>query len=110
MAALILMKPFRTPATALSALWTLEIGADAMNQAVEDLGLTGSYDINGIKTMPGSFNFDTHNINLAWAGVGQFEDQVNPMSMMVYMGAIAGGRPGCFHLPDMGTDAECQSA
>ena len=40
-----------------------------------------SYDINGIKSQfPGSFNFDTYNINLGWAGVGQFEDQVNPLS------------------------------
>lgn len=85
---------------------TLEIGADAMNQAVEDLGLTGSYDINGIKTTPGSFNFDTYNINLAWAGVGQFEDQVNPMSMMVYMGAIAGGGQAASPCLIMGTDAD----
>lgn len=62
-----------------------------MNEIVNHLGLTSSYDINGIESVPGSFNFDTYNINLGWAGVGQFEDQVNPLSLMVYMGAIAGG-------------------
>ena len=51
----------------------------------------GNVDIYGIESVPGSFNFDTYNINLGWAGVGQFEDQVNPLSLMVYMGAIAGG-------------------
>lgn len=70
---------------------TLQIGGDIMEQTVEELGLTRSYDINGIKSASGSFNFDTYNINLAWAGIGQFEDQLNPLSMMVYMGAIAGG-------------------
>ena len=70
---------------------TLELGSEAMNEIVNHLGLTSSYDINGIESVPGSFNFDTYNINLGWAGVGQFEDQVNPLSLMVYMGAIAGG-------------------
>ena len=69
----------------------VEMGPKVMKNAVEEFGLTKSYDINGIKTEAGSFNFDTYNINLGWAGIGQFEDQVNPVSMMVYAGAIAGG-------------------
>lgn len=69
----------------------VEMGPRVMKNAVEEFGLTKSYDINGIKTEAGSFNFDTYNINLGWAGIGQFEDQVNPVSMMVYAGAIAGG-------------------
>ena len=56
------------------AALTLELGSDVMNSMVEQLRLTDSYDINGIKSMPGTFNFDTYNINLGWAGVGQFED------------------------------------
>ena len=69
----------------------VELGGDVMKEYTEELGLTSSYNINGIKTEPGSFEFDTYNINLGWAGIGQYEDQVNPLSMMVYMGAIAGG-------------------
>ncbi len=69
----------------------VQMGSDVMENAVKEYGLTKSYDINGIKTEKGSFNFDTYNINLGWAGIGQFEDQVNPVSMMVYVGAIAGG-------------------
>lgn len=69
----------------------VELGSDVMEKTVEQLGLTSSYDINGIKSKAGSFTFDTYNYNLGWAGIGQFEDQVNPLSMMVYMGAIAGG-------------------
>jgi len=69
---------------------TVEMGSDVMSEYVEKLGLTSHYDIDGIRTAAGSFNFDTQNINLGWAGIGQFEDQVNPLSMMVYMGAIAG--------------------
>jgi len=69
----------------------VELGTDTMEKNVKKLGLTDSYDIDGIKTKEGSFNFDTYDINLGWAGIGQFEDQINPLSMMVYMGAIAGG-------------------
>ena len=69
----------------------VEMGPRTMSNAVKEFGLTKSYDINGIKTEKGSFNFDTYKINLGWAGIGQFEDQVNPISMMVYVGAIAGG-------------------
>ena len=68
----------------------VEMGGDIMAEYTEKLGLTSSYDIDGIRTAAGSFNFDTYNINLGWAGIGQFEDQVNPLSMMVYMGAVAG--------------------
>lgn len=69
----------------------VELGGDVMAKYTEKLGLTSSYDVNGIKTAAGTFNFDTYDINLGWAGIGQFEDEVNPLSLMVYMGAIAGG-------------------
>ena len=69
----------------------VEMGPNVMRNAVKEFGLTKSYDINGIKTEAGSFNFNTYKINQGWAGIGQFEDQVNPISMMVYVGAIAGG-------------------
>jgi cell division protein FtsI/penicillin-binding protein 2 len=70
---------------------TLDLGPEIMEEYTEKLGLTTSYSINGIKTAKGTFTFDGAGINRAWAGIGQYEDQLNPLSMMVYMGAIAGG-------------------
>ncbi len=71
---------------------TLELGGDVLAEYVDKLGLTDSRSINGIKTAKGSFNFNTDNqASLAWAGIGQFEDLLNPCTMMVYMGAIANG-------------------
>ncbi|MBQ4649651.1 MAG: penicillin-binding protein [Firmicutes bacterium] len=69
---------------------TVELGSDVMKEYVKKLGLTSQYNVDGITTAAGKFNFDTYDINLGWAGIGQFEDQVNPLAMMVYMGAIAG--------------------
>ena len=69
---------------------TLSLGADTMRDYVNQLGLTKSYAINGITTKAGSFSFsEDHEADLAWAGIGQSEDLVNPCSMMIYMGAIA---------------------
>ena len=50
-----------------------------------------SYDINGIKTKPSTFDFSDNRLSLAWTGIGQHKDLVNPCAMMVYMGAIANG-------------------
>ncbi len=69
-----------------------ELGGNVLNAYVEKLGLTKVYNMEGIKNAAGSFSFpDDVPINLGWAGVGQYEDELNPCSMMIYMGAIANG-------------------
>ncbi len=68
----------------------VKLGGSVLNDYTEKLGLTTSYEVDGIQTAAGSFNFDSSDLNLGWAGIGQFEDQVNPLAMMVYAGAIAG--------------------
>ena len=67
------------------------VGAEALEESTLKAGLTKVYDIDGIKNEPGTFSFPKDSqIDLDWAGIGQHHDQVNPCSMMVYMGAIAG--------------------
>ncbi len=69
-----------------------ELGADTLERYAEKAGLTSSYSINGLPTAKGSVNLDgASGSDLAWAGVGQYLDQVNPCAMMIYMGAIANG-------------------
>lgn len=71
---------------------TRKVGATLMGEYVNKLGLRTSYDIDGIETAKGSFTFPSDvPLNLAWAGIGQYNDELNPCSMMVYMGAIANG-------------------
>ena len=68
------------------------VGGKKLLKYAEAAGLTGSYSVNGIETRPSSFNFDSKDQgDIAWAGVGQGKDLVNPCAMMVYMGAIANG-------------------
>ena len=69
----------------------LELGAGKLEKYTKKAGLMTSYSINGIKTTPSTFDFPNGTINLAWTGIGQYHDSVNPCSMMVYMGGIANG-------------------
>ena len=69
-----------------------ELGADTMKKYTEKAGLTDSYSIDGLPTAKGTFHWtDITAGQLGWAGVGQYKDQVNPCSLMVYMGAVANG-------------------
>lgn len=70
----------------------IDVGAKNLKKYVSKANLNASYDVDGIETAAGSFNFPNEaTISLGWAGIGQFEDQVNPLSYMVFMGAIASG-------------------
>ena len=69
-----------------------ELGPEVMEAYTRKAGLTGSYRINGLSTAKGRFQFSGATANqLGWAGVGQYNDLVNPCTLMVYMGAIASG-------------------
>ncbi|MBQ3925338.1 MAG: penicillin-binding protein, partial [Firmicutes bacterium] len=70
---------------------SMELGAGKLEKYTKKAGLMTSYSINGIKTTPSTFDFPNGTINLAWTGIGQYHDSVNPCSMMVYMGGIANG-------------------
>ena len=71
----------------------VELGSEILEQYTKQVGLTEAYCVNGIVTAKGTFDFqgDISETDLAWAGIGQYHDSVNPCSLLVYMGAIAGG-------------------
>ena len=70
----------------------VEVGAEAMARQTEKAGLTSAYSVSTLPTAKGTFSFDgITDGQLGCAGVGQYQDQVNPCALMVYMGAIANG-------------------
>lgn len=70
----------------------VELGSRTMKKYTQSTGFTDSYSINGITSAPSSFDFEANgNDGLAWSGIGQGKDQVNPLSMMVFAGAVASG-------------------
>lgn len=83
-----------------------DLGKKKLKKTIEDLGLTEEYNIDGIKTTPSSFDIDNQALNLAWSGIGQHKDLVNPLSMLVVMGAVAndGKAPMPYILKDIEND------
>ncbi len=67
-----------------------EVGSKTLKKYIEKSGITGSYSVNGIDTMASTYDLSSEDAgDLAWAGIGQGKDLVNPCAMMVYCGAIA---------------------
>ncbi len=70
----------------------LELGADKLAEYADKLGLTERGAVDGIKTAAGRFTkADDETADLAWSGIGQYEDAVCPYAMLRYVAAIAGG-------------------
>ncbi len=71
---------------------SIELGQDKLAEYVEQYDLTQALSFDGITTARG--NFDTvrsSDYNLAWSGIGQHTDLINPCRYMLFMGQIAGG-------------------
>ena len=56
--------------------------------------------MDGIQTASGHFDFNVSENQLAWAGVGQGQDTMCPISMLQYMGAICERRQSGRAAPD----------
>lgn len=70
----------------------VEIGSEKMTETAEKIGINMSFDVDGINTAKGHYDVSKANKNqLAWSGVGQYNDEVNPMQMAMICGAIANG-------------------
>lgn len=70
----------------------IELGAEKLTATANRLGFNSSMYIDDIKTVPSKFDVSTANdLDLGWAGVGQYTTLANPAQMMVLMGAIANG-------------------
>lgn len=68
------------------------LGAEKLQKYVEKLKITESVSFDGITTAKGSFSVaDASPQQIAWAGIGQHLDTVNPCRFMTFMGVIAGG-------------------
>ena len=70
----------------------VELGPEKMTAAAEKMGINLSYEIDDVSTAKGHYDVSKASTNeLAWSGVGQYNDEVNPMQMAILCGAIANG-------------------
>lgn len=83
---------FANSCNGVYAQLSTELGGNVLQAYAEKCGLLGHYEVNGITTAAGKFDIaEAGSGSLGWSGVGQYNDLVNPCSMMVFMGAIADG-------------------
>ena len=72
-----------------------KVGTKALMEYADKLGLSESFECDGIPVKAGTVDLkDADAGDLAWAGIGQYTDQVNALTFMRAMGRIAGGGTG----------------
>lgn len=70
----------------------LELGRDVMNSTAEEMGINNSYEVDDVNTAKGHYDVtDASDNQLAWSGIGQYDNTVNPMQMAILCGAIGNG-------------------
>ncbi len=68
----------------------IELGTEKMTQTVRDLGFATSIDVSKATTVRSTFDLsDSIDIDIGWAGIGQYTTLINPTQMLMLMGAIA---------------------
>lgn len=67
-----------------------QLGSDTLEEYARRIGITSSLEFDGIGTASGVCDLShASEPDLAWAGIGQHTDLVNPCQYLTYMGAIA---------------------
>ena len=70
----------------------VELGKDTMTKYADQMGCNTNFYLDGNPNKMSSYNVEQADDNsLAWSGIGQYTDTVNPYHMMILMGAIANG-------------------
>ena len=81
-----------------------QLGGETMNRYVHKFGLADSISFDGFTTAAGNYSAEDEDNNgndyeVAWSGVGQYKDQINPCTFLTFVGAIAnGGVPAMPHV------------
>lgn len=67
-----------------------QLGAEKLDEYVRKYHITDPVTFDGITTAAGNFDVtDAAALEVAWSGIGQHLDQVNPCRFLTYMGTIA---------------------
>jgi peptidoglycan glycosyltransferase len=76
---------------AVFAELAVRLGAQTLWEYAKELGLTEPFSVGGIATASGKFDLADGKFELAWSGIGQYNDLVSPIAMTRLCGAIASG-------------------
>ena len=68
----------------------MDLGGDVLQSYVEKVGILEPVSFDGITTADGNFqSAGAEQVNVAWSGVGQYLDLVNPCAFLRFVGAVA---------------------
>lgn len=71
------------------------IGREKFERYVELFGITKALSFDGITTAAGNFDLEGATAEqVAWSGIGQHKDQINPCAYLNFVGTIANGGTG----------------
>lgn len=85
-----IQQAFRNSCNTAFAQIALQVGPERMEEYVEQFGITESVTFDGITTSEGNYEaIDAADSNVAWSGIGQYNDQVNPCAFLTFVGAVA---------------------
>lgn len=69
---------------------SLKLGAEILDRYVRQFGIVDSICFDGIQSASGNVQIlNQAPVQVAWSGIGQHKDQVNPCAFMTFVGAIA---------------------
>jgi len=69
---------------------SFELGGRALQDYAEKAGFNANIKIDGIRTVVGKVDVtEAEGGDLAWAGIGQYSNTANPLTLMAYAGSIA---------------------
>lgn len=72
-----------------------QIGSEKLERYVKLFGITDAVSFDGITTVTGNFEaVGSTAEQIAWSGIGQHKDQINPCAFLRFLGAVAGGGVG----------------
>lgn len=72
-----------------------QLGAQTLQKYMDKFGITAGLELDGITARAGAFDLtDAADVEVAWAAIGQYTDQIGPLQYMTFMGAIASGGSG----------------
>lgn len=69
-----------------------QLGADVLTEYASKALVNDSFSFDGLSTARGSFVLkDNTESNVAWAGIGQYTNLINPCAFMTFVGAVGNG-------------------
>ena len=85
-----LQTAFRNSCNCAFAQIALQVGPENLEKYAKLWGITEELTFDGITTQKGRYKaVGQADVNVAWSGIGQFEDLINPCSFLAFIGAIA---------------------